>query len=102
VPTLLVTAHEQAPGDLPALFYRNGFDRYVGGLDPLAIAWTVAGLGIHCLVRRAAILMITIRIVARIGYYAAARVVAFVSLPSMPRRLPESGTRIPVLWVRSQ
>jgi len=62
--------------DVLALFDRNGPYWYIGGFNPVAVAWTALGLGVFWLLPQTAVPIITAAIVTGIGYYATLRVVA--------------------------
>jgi len=62
--------------DVLALFDRNGPYWYIGGFNPVAVAWTALGLGVFWLLPQTAVPIITAAIVTGIGYYATVRVVA--------------------------
>ena len=62
--------------DVLALFDRNGPYWYIGGFNPVAVAWTALGLGVFWLLPQTAVPIITAAIVTGIGYYVTVRVVA--------------------------
>lgn len=62
--------------DVLALFDRSGPYWYVGGFNPIAVAWTALGLGVYWLLPQTALPIITAAIITGIGYYATTRVAA--------------------------
>ena len=62
--------------DVLALFDRNGPYWYVGGFNPVAVAWTALGLVVYFLLPQAVLPIITAAVITGIGYYMTVRVVA--------------------------
>jgi nucleobase:cation symporter-1, NCS1 family len=62
--------------DVLALFDRNGPYWYIGGFNPVAVAWTALGLAVFWLLPQTAVPIITAAVITGIGYYVTVRAVA--------------------------
>jgi NCS1 nucleoside transporter family len=62
--------------DVLALFDRSGPYWYIGGFNPVALAWTALGLGVFWLLPQTAVPIVTAAVITAIGYYVTVRAVA--------------------------
>ena len=62
--------------DVLALFDRNGPYWYVGGFNPVAVAWTVLGLVSYWMLPQTVLPIITAAVITGIGYYVTMRIAA--------------------------
>jgi cytosine/uracil/thiamine/allantoin permease len=58
------------------LFDRSGPYWYVGGFNPVAVAWTVLGLVVYWLLPQTALPIVTAAIITGVGYYVTLRIAA--------------------------
>ena len=62
--------------DVLALFDRNGPYWYIGGFNPVAVAWTALGLIVYWLLPQTVLPIIAAALITGIGYYVTVRAVA--------------------------
>lgn len=62
--------------DVLALFDRSGPYWYMGGFNPVAVAWTALGLGVYWLLPQTALPIITAALITGVGYYVTLRLAA--------------------------
>ncbi|PLS84491.1 MAG: hypothetical protein CYG60_17675, partial [Actinobacteria bacterium] len=62
--------------DVLALFDRNGPYWYVGGFNPVAVAWTVLGLVSYWMLPQTVLPIITAAVITGAGYYVTMRIAA--------------------------
>jgi len=62
--------------DVLALFDRSGPYWYIGGFNPVAVAWTALGLAVFWLLPQTAVPIVAAAVITAFGYYVTIRAVA--------------------------